>query len=345
MKNKALLLIIPTLAISACTVKLPWEKVYDNDPFELIMDNTFQKGFLAIHGVGTPQLDYSDPANPVKHEDPPEGRYVADVALKYNSRIKDDPSWTLRQNNDVYNLNDIYYSGKKADLIDGYHVFSDPSKILAVKPGEGKLYMELNSSVEYWRNRNTLDTWAHMLIASSLTKSVGVKDYDKFILSLDIQMHKCEDHTLTSWSYTRSAQFLMYIQMSSASSTEDSDRTFWFGIPFYDSTQPYARDMVETAAKDFAVGTNTGGLIYKVPGTAIYGDENVTLEDYQIHHIEIDLKDYFKRAIDLAHTPAINFWTKTKVDDLVMTDMNLGFELPGRYDIGIEISNLSLKAS
>jgi len=357
MNKKTLLILLPILTCSACTVKMPWENIIlDEEGTELIMDNKFMNGFLANAGGETFQKYYppgydGTPTGPQPEivKETPSGRITTDVELKYGvNNIA--PSWTLRQNNDVYSLNDIYFDkNNRPNVIDGYYVFSDTSKVLGVKPGDGKLYMELNASQEYWRNRNSLDTWMHMLIASSFTEEANIAKVDSLIFNLDVQLKKYEDKTLDGYADTHCGQFLMYIQTKSISPKETSDRTFWFGVPLYDNTQPYAKDMLESGNADFAVGMNTGGFIYKMAGEDIYGDPNVTLEDKELHHINIDLKKYFSRAIDLAHNyekdgKASPFWPFTTVDDLVITDMNLGYELPGRVDIGIEISNLSLKA-
>lgn len=345
--KKKLLFIAPVLLLSSCTLYMPWQTVnttpeetqkINNKNTELLMDSRFENGFLAIHGAGK-KIDENDFI--------PTPYYDGNVSLKYGNNKK-SPTWTLRQNNDVYNLNDVYHDGVLPEKINDYYVFTDNSKTLAVNPDKGKLYMELNASQEYPRDRIEEGEWCHMLIASSLTENTVVADTNAINLTLDIQLKKNEDRHLLNYHENPVGQFLMYIQITSASPNETSGKTFWFGIPLFDTQTPYARDMAEGASEDFASGANTGGLIYKISGTDIYGDGNVTLNDYKLHSINIDLKPYFERAINLAHRTQMSsggyFWTDTEFEDLVITDLNLGYELPGRRDMGIEISNFSLMA-
>lgn len=345
MKIKYMLLPICLLSTS-CSVYMPWQEVVtDNNSektfyneVELLTDPKFSNGFLAIHGAGK-KIDQNDFI--------PENYYDGNVELKYNNN-KTSPTWTLRQNNDVYNLNDVYHDGVKPEKINDYYVFTDNSKKLAVNPDLGKLYMELNASQEYPRDRIEEGEWCHMLIASSLAEQTSVSKAKSIDLSLDIQMLKNDDMHLLEEHGNPVGQFLMYIQMSSSSASETSNKTFWFGIPLYDSNYPFSQQMVEEVTVDFASGSNTGGLIYKIPGEAIYGGKNITLEDKKLHSIRLDLQPYFQNAIELAHNTKTesedSFWAKTEYEDLVITDLNLGYELPGRRDLGIEISNFSLTA-
>jgi len=348
MKNKRLLLIPLCLLCTSCSVYMPWQDIEsatndseatNKESVQLLMDPKFENGFLAIHGAGK-KIDENDYI--------PEGYYDGNVTLKYGDNKK-SPTWTLRQNNDVYNLNDVYHDDVKPEMIDDYYVFTDNSKKLAVNPVKGNLYMELNASQEYPRDRIEEGEWCHMLIASSLSKNTTVSETSSIQLTMDIQLLKNEDRHLLVYHENPVGQFLMYIQMTSTSPNETSNKTFWFGIPLFDTQYPYAGQMVESAQEDFASGSNTGGLIYKIAGKDIYGDENITLTDMKKHSINIDLKPYFERAIELAHktkmTSGNYFWSDTEFEDLVITDMNLGYELPGRRDMGIEISNFSMLAN
>ena len=56
--------------------------------------------------------------------------------------------------------------------------------------------------------------------------------------------------------------------------------------------------------------------------------------------ININIVPYLKRAIVLAQS--YDKMLNTTIDDLYLTNMNIGFEIPGTYDTGLLSKKLSL---
>jgi hypothetical protein len=61
------------------------------------------------------------------------------------------------------------------------------------------------------------------------------------------------------------------------------------------------------------------------------------------NQINVDLIPYFARALMLAKEKGALL--NTTVEDLYLTNMNIGYEIPGTYDVSITIQNFSLKAT
>lgn len=342
MKHKLIKIFIPFLALtcSSCKLIMPWETFNPNTieeetkeqlvgKHEMFLDTSFENGFLAIPGGGT-QIGTGYV---------PEDRYSQNVSLKYGSN-KRQPVWTLRQNNDVFNLNDKYCEGKKPDYADGSYIFYDESKKLIVNPVEKSLYMELDSSVEYGNyERTSTDLWAHMLIASSLERQVAVSDIKSLTLNIDIQMMvNIDKHVSVSYA----DEMILYLQLSTSNQdeTEKADKPLWFGIPFFNSDSSSFNN--EYAQIDTAQGANSGGFIYKFAANRIYNSYASSLVDGNKHNVNIDLISYFETALSRAH--AKGFWTSSTLKDLVISDMNFGYELPSKRKVGVQFSNLSLVA-
>jgi len=343
MKKKRFLLVLSllSLACTSCTILMPWQNYNSGTSTEeeteklvgkkqVFLDSSFEKGFLAIPGGGTQ----------IKTGFVPDDRYAQNVVLKYGSNTN-QPVWTLRQNNDVYNLNDKYCENNTPDYADGYYIFSDPSKKLMVSPSTSSLYMELDSSIEYGgeNERETSDTWAHMLIASSLSHQVKVGNLQSLSLSLNIQLMKNIDLSINK-NYAN--EMILYLQLSNSNQDETAkaDKPIWFGIPFFNSDSNAFNQ--EYAAVDTAQGANSGGFIYKFAMDKLYKTYETSLVDYSKHSIEIELIQYFEVALKKAQDKG--YWTSSTINDLVIGDMDFGFELPGRRKLGVQFSNLKLTA-
>lgn len=329
------------LLCSGCTFIMPWENYDPNQNTgkkesenvseeQLFLDTKFEKGFLAIPGGGSQ----------IKTGYIPEDRYSQNISLKYGNN-KSQPVWTLRQNNDVYNLNDKYCQDGQPDYENGSYIFYDQSKKLIVNPTAGSLYMELDSSIEYGANeRAKSDIWAHMLIASSLSRQLEIANVSSLKLNMDIQMTINQDKHI---NVQYADEMILYFQLATSNQDETAlaDKPLWFGVPLFNSDATAFNK--EYAEVDTAQGANAGGFIYKFAMNKLYDSYESSLVDFNNHKINIELISYFEIALERAHNRG--FWTSSTVKDLVIRDMNFGFELPGRRKTGVQFSNLNLTAN
>lgn len=302
----------------------------DESSYQMIVDNKFERGFSCDPGNGNdPDTGYI-----------PENRWPSTIDLTYGN--EEGPIWQMAQHGDIYSLNDHYnkYTGdRKVSYEDGYYTFYDESKKVSVNPTEGNLYLELNGSKEYKRPRKSGEQWSHLLIQEGFKKAVQMSEVESVILNIDLEMKKFEDHMNgQANSGVHATQFLMYLVMKS-NNTAETGGFFWFGIPFFDNRYP--NGLPESGMADAGGAGATSKFIYGMPSRD-YIDDGV-LQLNKKTHINVDIAPYILNALILAQSKG--YFTASSYDDLTFQSMNIGFEIPGTYDCGIEISDFTLTAN
>lgn len=290
--------------------------------YELIADNKFRQGFTA------------SPANKTVS---PDNRWPLAYDFKYLD--EDKPIvWQVGQHGCYYGLADKFITGEKEiEYVDGYYVIEDESKAIKINPEKGALLLELNASKEYEHPRQNKEEWPHILFQEAFTKQPQIKNLNSLTLKMNILMHKAEIY-MTENEYNPSLhtiQYIMYIYVYS-SATLDSGQYMFFGIPIYDYRY---KVMNENGLLDGGTAGNTGNFIYQM-STFDYLPNG--LEVGKEEQIEIDLLSSISNALILAQR--FGKLTNSTIDDLFITSMNIGFEIPGTFDCSIELSNFSLIA-
>lgn len=301
----------------------------DDSSYQMISDNKWEEGFSCNPGNGSdPDTGYF-----------PENRWGNTIDLTYKDNAS--PIWIMSQHGDIYSLNDHYnkYTGDRSvENIDGYYTFYDESKKVAANPTTGALYLELNASKEYNRPRKSGEQWPHLLLNQGFKKAVQMEETTSVVLTADMELKKFEDHMDGQANpSTHAAQFLMYLVVKSNNSAEDGG-FFWFGIPFFDNRYP--NGVPESGLVDAGGAGATSKFIYGMPSNE-YIDDGI-LQLNKKTHIEIDITTYIAQGLLLAQQNG--YFTKSTYKDLCFQSMNIGYELPGTYDIGVEISNFALTA-
>ncbi|RZM06341.1 MAG: hypothetical protein EOO88_53525 [Pedobacter sp.] len=111
---------------------------------------------------------------------------------------------------------------------------------------------------------------------------------------------------------------------------------FWFGLPLYDSRH---ETLEEYAAQDLGKEDATKKFILNVASKALFEG---SLHAGEWIHIK---KDIYPLLINAFRTAKANGYLKsTSLDDIAIESTNVGWEIPGTYNAGIQFENLSLKA-
>lgn len=333
MKKKLLLILsmIVPMTLVACNRQGGEEKKPEEPEAvteeQYILDNTFKEGFIVNPASGTRMDDGWTP----------DDRWMKDVTLTYGEE-EQTPCWIVSQHGDIYSLNDKYnkFVGEKPELTDdGYYWFYDESKVLAPNPSKGSLYLELNTSKEYTRDRKAKEAWCHILLNQGFKNACRLREVDSVIFTIDLLMKKFEDHQFEPANEgLHATQFLMYIVMKSEAAGDSSDY-FWFGLPFFDNRYP--NGLPEGGMVDAGGAGGTGKYMYGMDSTE-YLPNGLKLNE--LSKVNIDLLPFFGKA--LLKCQSEGFFTHSTINDLTFQSMNIGFEIPGTYDCGIEISNFSL---
>lgn len=338
MKKTFLSIVMLTLSVVGCsgtgnpstsTPTTPSSSI-DEKHYQCIVDNKFQKGFTV------------NPANGQRQDDKwfPDERWMSDVDLTYGENEGSKPVWIVSQHGDIYSLNDKYnkYVGGKPTYENGYYTFQDESKIMSVNPEKGALYLELNTSAEYVRPRQAQEAWCHILLNQGFEKAVRLSEVESVDFTIDLEMKKFVDNMNgQANSGLHATQFLMYIIVKSENAFDANDY-FWFGIPFFDNRYP--NGLPEYGHIDAGGAGATSKFIYGMQSSD-YLPNGLPIGEKQ--SVNIDIKPYLGYALIKAQS--MNFFMNSTVNDLTFQSMNIGFEIPGSYDCGIEISNFALTAN
>jgi hypothetical protein len=321
------LLLICLILSFSCKDKLP--SSLDNDlpagPTENItwslMDTLFEKGFA---------LTPLDPAI-VEQGGGFERTYLDTLDFGNNGS---SPVWMLAQWYSKFDLADA----SPAVGLDGRIEYSNEGKKIALY-SDHSLWLEVDASKEYNSARVNNQPWPHLLIAQNFDEAgPNVGEADRLDFSMAIKLEKCENK-MEGRSYNVSlhtAQSPFYFMIvNNNKNSEDYNQRIWFGLPSFDYRYTSSRDD-EIVLWD--IGTST--FIYGVPETTIWG--NVSFQDGNWHETHIDIKPLIIRALEAMKEHDV--FIHTLPEDMIITSMNFGWEVPGTFDAAIRVRGISLKS-
>jgi len=202
------------------------------------------------------------------------------------------------------------------------------------------LILEIKGSSEYGnRARMQGESWPHLLVEQQVCETYPLGKLARLDFALEIKRLYCENR-MTADIYNPSlhaAQFQMFLVVSNINkSSKDFGGYFWFGVPFYDSRYDIPPSH---KAKDAGKADATGRFIYTIAG------ENVTSEPLNENRwakIDINLLPYIKAGLQEAVERG--YLKDSNPADYAVVGMNMGWELPGTFDVAIQIRDLALTA-
>ena len=276
---------------------------------EIIHDLGFLSGFTL-----TPKL-------------PAEMSTIGYVDTLYFKNITAAPLWHLAQ----WHTNVDLRGATLQTATDGSKYFGNIAKKIALYP-DSSLVLELNASTEYIYPRIAGEQWTHLLIEQNFSFAPFVNTAKRIDFSAQLMLLKCDNKmapgTFNSGLHT--AQSPMYFVVKG----KGNDGYIWFGIPSFDY-----RDVVlsDQSATMWDVGTQT--YIANLAPSTVWGSSKFKVNEWRTG--KIDLKPQIIVAFNAVK--ALGKFSNTTVDDLRITGMNFGWEIPGTFDASIKIKNLSLK--
>jgi len=293
---------------------------------ELLEDPTFSTGFNLL-GV-----------SPVE-----DGRTIQKW-LDYggHATLTDRNVWFMAQWWTPYDLVDATY---KED--DGKYIYETPSRTISAQPSnDGYLRIDLSSAMEYGDTpRQNGKPWTHALIEQTFNESVGMSELSALILTLDFNIHYVNNmHENNSYdSSIHAAHFLWYLTLTNrVDENANYDEVgkkgdfLWFGIPLYDNRFDFIE---QTNHIDQGAPGTTNKLIYSM-SSSNYIDEKIKFD--KTYHVEIDVLPYLKEAFiyAISNDALIN----AQFENMQIGYMNLGWEIPGSFEVASTIQNISIKA-
>ena len=289
------------------------------DATPLFADMRFRHGFLL-----------SDP-------DSSRGRSVE--AVLHLGDANNVPAWRLCQWATKYSLATVpCVKGDAGDLS-----YENEGKRVVVG-GTGSqnrdLILDICGKAEYGaRARRQGESWPHLLVEQDAPVLYPLDELEAIKLAITLRLLHCTNRTPPA-QYDpglHAAQFQMFfIVKNMHPASQDRDNYFWFGVPFFDSRYdiPPAY-MAKDAGKDDA----TGRFIYTVDGKAL---GVAPLKEGRWIAVQADLLPLIKRG--LTEAVARGYLRDPDPHHYAVANMNLGWEIPGTFDTGVQIRDLDISA-
>ena len=302
----------------------------------LLSDSSFKNGF----GLFSPETTTA---------------HVEDRLIDYNGEAETDfynPEadhsyyWTMCQWWTPYNFVNATYS-KNGET----HIYENESRRLEVNPGEGSLHMELNADMEYEEKfggpRDPAASWSHFLIQqnfpSELVKSPST--FEDLYVEMDVTIEEStylgEGQPLGAECAQLLFYFCLFNRVPADSNPEEvgvNGTGMWFGVPIYDSRYNYVDRYI---GGDTGFVGSTNRMIYSISSQSYMGRGPVEMN--HTYKIRIDVLDLLKEAF--IYGVKNDYLPNCLWNNLYLTYMNFGWELPGQYKVSSTLSNLDIHAT
>lgn len=283
---------------------------------ELISDPHFQRGFILL--------------------EPAPGKKVFYDKLQPADNLK-APTWEMAQWSSKFPLDPT--AALRGD--DGVVRWQNAAKSVVLAPpglAESDLTLAVNASAEYGaRTRKPGEPWVHLLVEQAFTNPPALAQLSSARLHLEARLLRSQrPPTPEQTPALHAAQFQAFFTVQNLRpGSKGHGKFLWFGVPLYDSRYriPMAHKSLDTAGSEMFIFT---------PGGDTYTAESA--QDRRWITIDKDLLPLMREALDTAWQRG--FLTESKDPaDYHITGMNLGWEVPGIYDVAMQVRNLSLKVT
>ncbi len=214
--------------------------------------------------------------------------------------------------------------------------FSNEGKRIALG-NDGTLTLEIRTSTEYDAPRTADGQWPHLLIQQDFADAPRVGDLAGLRFGMSVRLLYCHNRMGSDFDetlHTAQAPFYLYLR-NTAPASPDFGEALWVGVPTFDYR--YER-LADTETVHWDKGTST--YIYTIPPRSVWGD--ISFHDRMEHCADIDLLPLVVRAFEAMRERGC--FASSTLDDMTITGMNFGWEVPGTFDAALEVKGISLAA-
>ena len=218
----------------------------------------------------------------------------------------------------------------------GYCISTSTQKV-SIAPGnetDGDVIIELKATNEYNGHVRALgEEWPHLLIEQA---DIGNR-CPKFDQLKSLRIAFETKLVYFNANETNPDPKLHAGMVNMFFTVQDNDDYFWFGVPIFDNRYKglYPGFKAEDGGKDDA----THKYIYN-PEQKLF--VNRTLWDKSFVKYDTDILPLIKQGVEEAKSKG--YLKKADLSRMVITTMNLGWEMTGSYDGALAFKNLSLTA-
>jgi len=312
LRNKSL-----HLVVAACLCAMPLWAATNVTERELIRDPQFRNGFLLLE----PKLGK---------------RIVYGVAADADSTT--NPAWDLCQWSSRFPLE----AARAKRSPDGVLCFTNPAKRIclgAAGTAGADLALAVNASVEYaGRARKTpAEPWVHLLVQQEFAQPPSLADLASCRFHVEARLthsklFRTDDYTPS----LHAAQFLIYLTVANRNPRSPGyGQYYWFGIPLYDDRE---RIVPAYQAQDFG---DTKMFIYTL-ASDVFAKQST--HDGQWVTFAKELLPLMREGLAAGWQRGFMAGSRD-VADYRVTGIVIGWEVPGVFDVELQLRNLSLRAT
>lgn len=251
------------------------------------------------------------------------------------SEAEASPVWGLSQWSSKFPLD----ATASAESVNGFLIRSNSAKSVKLgQPGASgsDLSLAVNTGVEYGaKARRSGEPWVHLLVEQEFAAPAPLEELSVAKFHLEARLLRSRNLHRDDYSTAaHAAQFQAFftVQNRNRQSRGHGD-LLWFGVPVYDNRH---RQPPTHKSKDYG---GTEKFIF-TPDAKTFTSGSAHDREWIV--IEQDMLPLMREA--LATAWAKGFLSGSRAPgDYSIGGMNLGWELPGTFDVELEIRNLSLK--
>jgi hypothetical protein len=187
------------------------------------------------------------------------------------------------------------------------------------------------------RPRQWGEAWPHLLIEQTFDSPVRLEQWDRLEFNLQFRVTQCEaapDVPQDPGLHTAQVSAIWTVHNINPGSPDYQDM-IWFNLPVCDGRYeiPPPHYALDTGKDDAS-----GKFICVMPGREFY-DRDV--KDGRWHRLHVNVIPYLEQALQISRERG--FLTESRLEDLAMTTFNLGWEVTGAWNAGIDFKDLSLR--
>ncbi len=263
--------------------------------------------------------------------------------FNYNNLADGEAVWELSQ---WEGKNNIVEAEEKID--GNVFTYQSGGKKFVYDRENAKITLAIDAEQEYDGPRVDGQGWVHMLIEQNFQKVYSVAEVEEINIGLDYCLTKF-DRKMTDEEFNpnlHNAQLLWYITLTNMPETEGELDEFgipengvsgdyiWFGIPIVDYTR-YGKFMDASLSYD----AGTSHWICSVD-SAEYLEDPVLLNERA--SFKYNIVPMFEETLEKVQSSG--GMRNCKLENLYVTYMNFGWEVPGTFDVAVDIYDISIEA-
>lgn len=247
-----------------------------------------------------------------------------------------DPVWRVTQWSSRFPLTDF---SAQPDPDGSFTMANAAKSVRAARPGRpgADLSLAVNGWLEYGRRaRLPQEPWVHLLVDQEFEREAWLPELSGLRLRLEVRVSRCDRDPSAAYAPgIHAAQVPLFISVQNRNPASPGFGDYYhFGIPLFDSREAMPAAFV-------AGDPGTGKLMYCPAAAAwstasTHGGEWVTFEGDLLPEMLTGLQAAWERGfLKGSRDPA----------DYRPAGLSVGWEVPGVFDVAVQIRGLSLRAT